>query len=74
MKEINNINVNDIVKTLKLLPMHVQALHNDSVLYFSDEETIATSERQDMLVNDIRMIEDLLSVVKRNLVIPNNNA
>lgn len=72
MKEFNNIQ--DIAKSLKLLPMHVQALQNDSLLYFSEEETIATSERQNMLLNDIRIIEDLLSVVRRSLVIPNNNA
>ena len=63
----------NLIEIIQILPKHVQALYSDGVLYFSGEESIATSERKDMLVNDIRIIEELLSVVKRSLVIPNNN-
>ena len=45
----------------------MQALYNDSVLYFSDEETVATSERKAMLAKDIMMIEELLTFLKKNL-------
>lgn len=60
-------NINDIAKILQLLPKYMQALNNDSVLYFSDEETIATPERKVLLTKDIAMIEELLTFLKKNL-------
>jgi hypothetical protein len=60
-------NTNDVTKIMQLLPKYMQALYNDSVLYFSDEETVATSERKAMLAKDIMMIEELLTFLKKNL-------
>ena len=66
MKDVNN--VNDVTKIMQLLPKYMQALYNDSVLYFSDEETVATPERKAILTKDITMIEELLTFLKKNLV------
>jgi|JFJP01.1.fsa_nt_gi hypothetical protein len=65
MKDVNS--VNDIAKILQLLPKYTQALNNDSVLYFSDEEAMASPERKVLVVKDIMMIEELLTYLKKSL-------
>jgi hypothetical protein len=60
-------NKNEVAKIMQLMPKYMQALHNDSILYFSDEETIATPERKIMLTKDITMIEELLAFLKKDL-------
>jgi hypothetical protein len=61
--------MNDIAKILQLMPKYMQALHNDSVLYFSDEATIATPERKVMLIKNIKMIQEQLSFLENNLLV-----
>ena len=60
--------IEQLTRTLKLLPMHVQALQTDCLLHFSNEETLSTIDRRNMVVNDIKVIEELLLVVKKTLI------
>jgi hypothetical protein len=50
---------------LKLLPKYVQALYSDSVLYFSGEETIATTERKLLVSSNIKAIREQLDSLEK---------
>lgn len=55
------------IEIIQILPKHVQALYSDGVLYFSGEESIATSDRKSLLVNDIKLIKDHLENLEKIL-------
>lgn len=56
------------IEIIQTLPKHVQALYSDGVLYFSGEESIATTERKSLLINDIKLIKDHLENLEKFLV------
>ena len=56
------------IEIIQILPKHVQALYSDGVLYFSGEESIATSDRKSLLINDIKLIKDYLENLEKALV------
>jgi len=56
------------IEIIQILPKHVQALYSDGVLYFSGEESIATTDRKSLLINDIKLIKDHLENLEKSLV------
>ena len=57
----------NVAEIIQILPKYVQALYSDSILYFSDEETIATPERKSLVIRDIKLIQEKLSFLEQVL-------
>ncbi len=55
----------DPSEIIRLLPKCIQALHNDSILYFSGEPAIATEERKNTLLNDIKLIKEQIASLEK---------
>ena len=49
------------------LPKYAQALYSDSALYWSGENTIATSERKNIIMQDIQLLKDSIAVIEKAL-------
>jgi hypothetical protein len=64
--------VSDIAKTLHVLQLCVQALKNDSVLYFSQEDVLVTPERQAALVQSLKMVKIQVMLIEQNLTEKSN--
>lgn len=54
-----------ITNGMQLLPKYIQALHHDIVVYFAGEESLSTTERQSILLKNIKLIEDVLMDIKK---------
>lgn len=50
----------NVAKIIEILPKYVRALCNDSIFYFSGEETLSTPERKSLVIRDIKLIQDEL--------------
>lgn len=55
----------DKIQILQNLPRYVQALYSDGTLYFSDDEVIATDKRKELVLADIKLIEDNITALKK---------
>lgn len=55
----------DKIQILQNLPKYVQALYSDGTLYFSEDKDIATTERKNLVLNDIKLIEDNIAALKK---------
>lgn len=61
-----NENQNDTLsEIIRILPKCIQAVHNDSILYFSGEPAIATEERKNTLLNDIKLLKEQISSLEK---------
>lgn len=58
----------NVAEIIQILPKYVQALYNDSTLYFSGEETIATPERHALLIKSIRLTQAALSSLEQIVI------
>jgi hypothetical protein len=56
------------IEIIRIIPKHAQALQSDGVLYFSGEESIATSSRKSILLHDINFIKEHLDILEKALV------
>lgn len=57
----------NVAEIINILPKYVRALYNDSTMYFSGEETIATPERKALVIRDIKLIQEKLNVLEQVL-------
>ena len=55
---------NELIATL---PKYVQALYSDVTLYLSDNKNIATIERRNLLLHDIKLIRDTITALEKHL-------
>ena len=55
---------NELIATL---PKYVQALYSDGILYWSGDKAIATGERKNLVLNDIKLIKDNIAALERHL-------
>jgi len=55
-----------------VLQLCVQALKNDSVLYFSQEDVLVTPERQAALVQSLKMVKIQVMLIEQNLTEKSN--
>lgn len=55
----------DKIQILQNLPKYVQALYSDGTLYFSEDKDIATTERKNLVLNDIKLIEENINTLKQ---------
>lgn len=55
---------NELIATL---PKYVQALYSDVTLYLSGNKDIATTERRNLLLNDIKLIRDTITALEKHL-------
>jgi len=55
------------VEIIQILPKYVQALYSDSTLYFCGEETIATPERKALVLNNIKLIQEKLNSLEKEI-------
>lgn len=59
------------IETVNLLAKHMQALHGDTILYFSNEESVSTGSRREMLEYDIASVKKCIDSLERFIVKPN---
>jgi hypothetical protein len=59
------MNPNEIIQNL---PKYVQALYSDGTLYWSGDETIATNERKNLVLSDIKLIKANIEALEKALV------
>ena len=59
------MNPNEIIQKL---PKYVQALYSDGTLYWSGDETIATNERKNLVISDIKLIKANIEALEKALV------
>lgn len=52
---------------LQLLPKQIQALYTDSILFFSDEASIATPERKSLILDNIKKIKEQIAALEQLL-------
>lgn len=56
------MNPNELISSL---PKYVQALYSDGILYFSEEKNIATQERKNLVLNDIKLIKENIAALEK---------
>ena len=56
------------IQILQNVSKYSQALYQDGALYWSGDESLATSERKAMVVADIKLISDQLAILSKELV------
>lgn len=56
------MNQNEILQNL---PKYVQALYSDGVLYWSGDKFIATQERKNLVLNDIKLIKENIAALEK---------
>lgn len=54
-------------ENIQLLPKYIQALYTDSILYFSDEQNIKTPERKALVLNDFKLVKELLTKLEEQV-------
>jgi len=59
------MNPNEIIQ---ILPKYVQALYSDGTLYLSGDENIATKERKNLVISDIKLIKANIEALEKALV------
>lgn len=52
---------------IQLLPKYVQALYSDATLYWSGDKAIATGERKNLVLNDIKLIKENITALEKLL-------
>lgn len=55
------------IELISTLPKYVQALYSDGTLYLSGNKDIATHERKNLLLNDIKLIKDNITALEKHL-------
>ena len=55
----------DKIQILQNLPKYVQALYSDGTLYFSEDKDIATTERKNLVLNDIKLIKENIANLEK---------
>lgn len=50
---------------ITMLPKYIQALHSDWILYFSEEKEIATQERKNLVLHDIKLIKQNIADLEK---------
>lgn len=56
------------IEVIQKLPRYMQALYSDGTLYWSGEKTIATLERKNLLISDIKLIKANIEALEKALV------
>lgn len=56
------MNPNELIATL---PKYTQALYSDAILYFSGDKVIATQERKNLVLNDIKLIKENIAALEK---------
>ena len=59
------MNPNEIIQNL---PKYVQALYSDGILYWSGDKAIATNERKNLMISDIKLIKANIEALEKALV------
>jgi len=52
---------------IQKLPKYVQALYSDGTLYWSGDETIATLERKNLIISDIKLIKANIAALEKEM-------
>ena len=58
------MNPNELISSL---PKYVQALYSDGTLYWSGDKVIATQERKNLVLNDIKLIKENIAALEKHL-------
>lgn len=53
---------------IQILPQYMQALYSDGTLYWSGNKTIATNERKNLVIADIKLIRSNIEALEKLLV------
>jgi hypothetical protein len=59
------MNPNEIIQNL---PKYIQALYSDGTLYWSGDQNIATNERKNIVISDIKLIKANIESLEKALV------